>query len=258
MTDKFTRIVYNVIKDADIIIEVLDARNPLGTRSNRLEILINQYQNKKLVLLLNKADLIPSEILHQWIRFLSKEYPVFYTSDRYGFQNSIRFLKKNILKLTKKRPVRVCLVGYPNVGKSSIINALRKKKVAPTSPLAGFTHGKKYIKLAKGDIFLIDTPGVIPFDEESEVELVLRGAIRPDKIYHLLDAVDKILSIVSKDELFNKYGINYTNTNEFLEKMAYKRGRLGAKGIADIKSAAKILINDFQRGRIKYYFDPPK
>ena len=114
------------------------------------------------------------------------------------------------------------------------------------------------IKLAKGDIFLIDTPGVIPFDEESEVELVLRGAIRPDKIYHLLDAVDKILSIVSKDELFNKYGINYTNTNEFLEKMAYKRGRLGAKGIADIKSAAKILINDFQRGRIKYYFDPPK
>ncbi|MHA1271524.1 MAG: GTPase [Candidatus Helarchaeota archaeon] len=257
MTDKFTRIVQDVIKDSDIIIEVLDARNPLGTRSKRLESIINRSESKYLVLLLNKADLVPKKIIYKWTDYLSKEYPTFYSSDKFGYQKSIRFLKNKLSKMIKTRPIRICLFGYPNVGKSSIINALRGKKVAPTSPLAGFTQGKKYIKISSEDIYLIDTPGIIPFSHESEVELVIKGAIRPDKIVNLMDSVDKIISIVGKDELIKKYNIDFQTTNEFLELLAKKMGKLLPKGIPDVQTVAKILINDFQRGKIYYYIKPP-
>jgi nuclear GTP-binding protein len=256
MPDKFTRIVKNVIKDADIIIEVLDSRIPLETRSKRLESIVDEYEDKKLILLLNKADLVPKKIIRRWKEILIKEYPTFYTSDRHGFERSVRFLKKILLQTIDKRPIRVCLFGYPNVGKSSIINALRGKKVAPTSPLAGFTHGKKYIKLASDDILLVDTPGVIPFYDQSEVELVIKCAIRPDKIVHLLDSVAEILSLIDEDNIKKKYGILYENTKDFLEKITKKRGKLLPGGIADIQTVAKLFINDFQRGRLPYYKKP--
>lgn len=257
MPDKFTRIVKNVMKDADIIIEVLDARIPLETRSKRLESIADEYEDKKLILLLNKADLVPKKIIRQWKNYLIKEYPTFYASDRRGFEKSVRFLKRLLLQTINKRPIRVCLFGYPNVGKSSIINALRGKKVAPTSPLAGFTHGKKYIKLASDDILLVDTPGVIPYYDQSEVELVIKGAIRPDKIVHLLDSVAKILLLIGEDYIKKKFEISYEDTKDFLEKLAKKRGKLLPGGVPDIQTAAKLFINDFQRGRLPYYKKPP-
>ena len=257
ITKKFNRIVREIIKVANIIVEVLDARNPLGTRSKRLEVMINSYDDKKLVLFLNKIDLVPIHIIKKWELYLSKEYPTFYGSDRRRYQKSMRFFKGKIMNIIKKRPIHVCLIGYPNVGKSSIINALRGKKVAPISPNAGFTQGEKNIKLTSDNIYLIDTPGVIPYTEESEVELVLKGAIRPDKIIHLMDSVEEIISIIKKEDLIKKYGIEFESNDEFLKNLARKRGKLLPGGVPDINTIAKIFINDFQRGKIPYYKIPP-
>jgi len=257
MTDKFTRIVYEVIQDADVIIEVLDARDPLGTRSPKLEKIIQNYPDKKLILFLNKADLVPYKIIKEWIRYLSKEYPTFYGSDRFGYKRTITFLKRKITKLMDKTPIRVCLVGYPNVGKSSIINALRKKKVAPVSPLAGFTRGKKYIKLESVNILLMDTPGIIPYKSENELELVIKGAIRPDKISDVQSAIEKIFSLVKKEDLEKIYNIKFESIEQFLSDLAKKRGRLLPKGIPDIDTISRIIIKDFQRGKIPYYKKPP-
>ncbi|MHA1249284.1 MAG: GTPase [Candidatus Helarchaeota archaeon] len=257
MTDKFTRIVWNVIRESDIIVEVLDARDPLGTRSKKLESFVQRFDDKKLVLLINKVDLVPKYIINKWVELFSKEFPTFYMSNKRGFKKYITFFKNQLLKMIDIRPIRVSLVGYPNVGKSSIINAIRKKKVAPTSPLAGFTRGKKYISVFSGEILLIDTPGVIPYLKEDEVELIIKGAIRPDKITDLFKAVDELLLIIDKKEIRRKYDIIYDSSEDFLNKLALKRGKLLAGGKPDINAAAKIFINEFQRGKINYYIRPP-
>ncbi|MHA1263953.1 MAG: GTPase [Candidatus Helarchaeota archaeon] len=248
------QIVKEVINDADLILEVLDARDPIGTRNIKLEKLVLSFNNKRLLLVLNKIDLIPKEIATKWREILQLEFPTIALSAKRKFERTLRFLRKKILQLALQLPVFVGIVGYSNVGKSTIINGLKGTKIVGTSPEAGFTRGKQYINLTK-NIRLIDSPGIIPI-EGDEVERAMRGLLTPEKINNVDAVVLEILNRTGKTTLSNIYKIDFSQYDEFLENLAKKRGKLLPGGEPDLYEAAKIVIRDWQRDKIPHYILP--
>ena len=111
--------IRRVIEEADIVLEVLDARDPYLTRNKKLERLVME-KGKRLILVINKADLVPKEVLEKWKRIFSREFPTIFISarDRLG----TRYLWRAIKMYAPKFPVKVAVVGYPNVGKLSLIH----------------------------------------------------------------------------------------------------------------------------------------
>jgi nuclear GTP-binding protein len=157
--------LYKVIDSSDVVIQVLDARDPMGTRSNRIETFIKKEKpHKHLVLLLNKCDLVPVWVTKKWVALLSQEYPTmaFYSSMRHPFgKGALINLLRQFAKLhSDRKQISVGFIGYPNVGKSSVINTLRSKKVCSVAPIAGQTKVWQYITLMR-NIFLVDCPGVV-------------------------------------------------------------------------------------------------
>lgn len=248
-------IVKEVIEDADIILEVLDARDPEGTRNKQIERLILAEKNAKLILVLNKIDLVPKDVVDKWQTHLSNVYPTIKISATYGFERSLRFLRKQIEQFASKYPVTVGIVGYSNVGKSTIINGLKGSKIVGVSPQAGYTRGKQYINLGK-NIRLIDSPGIIPF-EGNEVELALKAAITPEKIQNVDAVVMEIINRVGIERLSQIYKIEITTQDGFLAQLARRRGKLLPRGEPDLYEAAKIVIRDWQRGNVGFYSLPP-
>ena len=252
----FWQIINEIVADANLILEILDARDPIGTRSKNIEKLISTQPTKKLVLVLNKIDLIPRDITTKWRKFLEKEQPTIAISTVRGFERALRFLRKKILELAPSLPAYVAIVGYSNVGKSTIINALKGSKIVGTSPQAGFTRGKQYINLTK-NIRLIDSPGIIPL-EGDEKELALKAAITPEKINNIEAVVAEILKRVGNPIIAKTYKIQFSRLTDFLENLAKRRGRLLPGGLPDTYEAAKIVVRDWQRGNIKFYLPPPE
>ena len=128
--------LYKVIDSSDVVVQVLDARDPLGTRSRRIEDELRKpdRRHKHLVLLLNKVDLVPTWATRRWVKLLSSEYPTlaFHASitNPFGKGALIQLLRQFGVLHSDKKQISVGFVGYPNVGKSSVINTLRKKIVS--------------------------------------------------------------------------------------------------------------------------------
>ena len=254
------KIAHKIINECDIILAVLDARNPEGTRNKNLEDKIKE-SNKKLIYVLNKADLVPIKILEKWKGIIKNENPeasvVFVSSKHKKGTKILRDDIKKYLQLKGIKEGKVGVVGYPNVGKSSLINALTGKKSAASGLVAGLTKGEQWIKLTK-NIKLLDTPGVIePKDED---ELVMIGALRYEKIENPVEPAIKILkNLYAFDEniVKNYYNIEINNmediNEEFIEKIGKKLNYLGKNGIIDMKRTAKSIIKDYQDGKLNYY-----
>ena len=254
------KIAHKIINECHIILAVLDARNPEGTRNKNLEDKIKE-SNKKLIYVLNKADLVPVKILERWKEIIKSENPeasvVFVSSKHKKGTKILRDDIKKYLQLKGIKDGKVGVVGYPNVGKSSLINALTGKKSAASGLVAGLTKGEQWIKLTK-NIKLLDTPGVIePKDED---ELVMIGALRYEKIENPVEPAIKILkNLYAFDEniVKNYYNIEINNiediNEEFIEKIGKKLNYLGKNGIIDMKRTAKSIIKDYQDGKLNYY-----
>jgi nuclear GTP-binding protein len=252
---QFWEIINEVISDGNLILEVLDARDPEGTRSKRIEKLIAEQTDKALILVLNKIDLVPKDVIVKWRNVLQREHPTLAISAKRGFERTLRLLRKKIIQLAPSLPAYVAIVGYSNVGKSTIINGLKRSKIVGTSPQAGFTRGKQFINLTK-DIRLIDSPGIIPI-EGDELDLALKAALTPEKINNVEAVVREIMKRTGNSALSKKYNIEFTGIDDLFEEVAKRYGRLLTGGIPDTYEAAKIIIRDWQRGRIKYYCLPP-
>ncbi|MFX1294743.1 MAG: GTPase [Promethearchaeota archaeon] len=248
------QVITDVIYDGNLILEVLDARDPEGTRNKRIEKLIISQNDKTLLLVLNKIDLIPKDVAMEWRKLLQKEFPTIAISATRGYERTLRLLRKKILQLAPSLPAYVAIVGYSNVGKSTIINCLKGTKIVGTSPLAGFTRGKQYINLSK-NIRLIDSPGIIPI-EGDELELALKAARTPEKIKNVDAVVKEIIKRTGISILSDIYRIQFTNIDELLKDLAKKRGKLLPGGIPNIYEAAKIIIRDWQKNRIPHYIPP--
>lgn len=253
--------LHKVIDSSDVILQVLDARDPMGTRSKYIEeFLRKEKPHKHLFFILNKVDLIPTWVTQRWVAILSAEYPTiaFHASLTHPFgKGALINLLRQLGKLhIDKKQISVGFIGYPNTGKSSIINALRSKKVCNVAPIAGETKVWQYITLMRR-IFLIDCPGVVYPSAETDTEKVLKGVVRVELVTSPEDYVETVLKRVRPEYMQKTYHIEaWTSPNDFLEQLAKRSGKLLKGGDPDIATSAKMVLNDFQRGKLPFYVAP--
>lgn len=246
------KIVNKIIDECDVILLVLDARDPELTRNKELEKKIKS-KGKKLIYVLNKADLVPKDILDKWKQVFG-ENTVFISAKRRLGTKILREMIKKSLKDMGKKEGKVGIVGYPNVGKSSIINALTGKRKALTGNVAGLTKGEQWVRLTK-NIKLMDTPGVLEMRDEDD--LVISGALRLEKVENPIPPALKILNRINDfdDSIIKEYfGIDYKEIDEdLLKKIGNKRGYLAKGGEVDLIRTAKTIIKEYQDGKLNYY-----
>ena len=255
--------LYKVIDSSDVVIQVLDARDPLGTRSAYIEhYLKKEKAHKHLILVLNKVDLVPTWVTQKWVAILSSEYPTvaFHASIKHPFgKGALINLLRQFGKLHKEsKQISVGFIGYPNAGKSSVINALRSKKVCNVAPIAGETKVWQYITLMK-KIYLIDCPGVVYNPSESDEEKVLKGVVRVELVENPTDYIPAVLAKAKAQYMARTYRVTpgWSDHNQFLEKVAQKYGKLLKGGEPDVNTVAKMVLNDWQRGKIPFFIPPP-
>lgn len=149
-------------------------------------------------------------------------------------------------------------IGYPNTGKSSIINTLRSKKVCTVAPIPGETKVWQYITLMKR-IFLIDCPGIVPPSaKDTETDILFRGVVRVEHVSNPEQFIPAMLERCKTQHLERTYEISGWKTpGEFLELIARKHGRLLKGGEPDETGVAKLVLNDFNRGKIPWFVPPP-
>ena len=158
----------------------------------------------------------------------------------------------------------VGVIGYPNVGKSSVINTLISKKSCKVAPIPGETKIWQYITLFR-NIYLIDCPGVVVDTAgDTEEDSVLKGVVRSERLETPEDFVSPILDVVRREHIAAQYGLpkdgdgTWTDHIDLLEKIAKKAGRLLKGGDPCLRSAAIYIINDYQRGRLPHFVAPPE
>lgn len=254
--------LYKVIDSSDVVIQVLDARDPMGTRSPHIEeFMTKEKKNKHLFFVLNKCDLVPTWVTRKWVALLSAEHPTlaFHASvtNPFGKGALIQLLRQFGKLHQDKKNISVGFIGYPNVGKSSIINTLKKKKVCKTAPIPGETKVWQYITFMRR-IYLIDCPGVVYPTGDTETEIVLKGIVRIENLKEPSEHIAEVLKRVKKDYLVRTYKVEtWTDTDDFLDQLCRKTGRLLKGGEPDINTASKMILSDFQRGRLPYFVAPP-
>uniref|UniRef100_A0A670IY89 Guanine nucleotide-binding protein-like 3 n=1 Tax=Podarcis muralis TaxID=64176 RepID=A0A670IY89_PODMU len=271
-----------VIEASDVVLEVLDARDPLGSRCPQVEQLVSQMEgDKKILLVLNKIDLIPKENLEKWLDYLNQELPTIafksamqqkdktvkkHTKRRSAYldlsRSSLCFGSECLLKLlrehsvTKERVIQVGVVGFPNTGKSSIINSLKEVRACDVGPVRGLTKCLQIVHINK-QIKMLDSPCIIAAPSNSALALALRSTADIDA-ENLVGSVGAILKHCSKQKIMLHYNVpDYRNSLEFLTLLAQKRGMLKKGGLADTESAAKLFLYDWTGAKVSYYSRPP-
>ncbi|KAJ6443102.1 nucleolar GTP-binding protein 2 [Purpureocillium lavendulum] len=255
--------LYKVIDSSDVVIHVLDARDPVGTRCRSVEkYLKEEAPHKHLIFVLNKCDLVPTSVAAGWVRSLSKEYPTlaFHASitNSFGKGSLIQLLRQFSSLHSDRKQISVGLIGGPNTGKSSIINTLLKKKVCNVAPIPGETKVWQYVSLMKR-IYLIDCPGVVPpSSTDTPTDLILRGVVRVEKVEHPEQYISALLGRVKRHHMEKTYELKgWDNATELLELLARKSGRLLRGGEPDLDGVAKMVLNDFMRGKIPWFTPAP-
>lgn len=171
----------------------------------------------------------------------------------------IQLLRQFSALHSDRKQISVGLIGGPNTGKSSIINTLLKKKVCTVAPIPGETKVWQYVTLMRR-IYLIDCPGVVPpSTSDTPTDLVLRGVVRVEKVDSPEQYIPALLQRVKRRHMEKTYELtNWTNATELLELLARRGGRLLKGGEPDLDGVAKMMLNDFMRGKIPWFTPPPK
>ncbi len=239
----FWRHVKKVLDQAEIVIEVLDARFVEESRNKELEDKIIAL-GKKLLFVVNKSDIATKEHITQAKKTLA---PCVFISSTDKLGTTI--LKKKILELSRGKEVIVGVVGYPNVGKSSVINALSGKNAARTSAQSGFTKGLQKVRV-DNKIMILDTPGVYPYKEKDQFRLGKIGAI---DAMQLKDPEGVALELLEKEtkRIKDHYNLKENDPEDLLEELAQVLGKLLKGGKPDIELTARTLLKDWQRGEIE-------
>merc|ERR1712012_557398 len=163
-----------------------------------------------------------------------------------------------------KKQISVGVIGYPNVGKSSVINTLISKKSCKVAPIPGETKIWQYITLFK-NIYLIDCPGVVVDTAgDTEIDSVLKGVVRPERLENPEDFIDPILAKVQRKYISALYHIpkegkgTWECSTHLSEIVARNAGRLLKGGEPCLRSAAITIIMDYQRGKLPHFVKPPE
>lgn len=253
--------LHKVMDSSDVICQVLDCRDPLGTRSTYVENFIKtNCPHKHIVIILNKCDLVPTWVTSKWINYFSKFFPTiaFHASIKnpYGKPALFQILRQYDELLKEKKHISVGFVGYPNVGKSSVINTLKKQACCKSAPIPGETRVWQYVTLTKR-IYLIDCPGVVYDKGDSDTDKILKAVLRCEKIQDPIDHIEGILKIAKKEVLQTLYNVkNWNDHEDFVAQCCINYGKLLKGGDPDLKSMSKIILMDWQRGKIPYFKMP--
>ena len=260
---KARRMMQENIKLIDLIIELVDARVPLSSRNPDIDEL---GKNKARLILLNKADLAEDRRNDEWMEYFKKQgYSVVKVNSKKGggiksIQSVIQEACKEKMERDRKRgilnrPVRAMVVGIPNVGKSTFINALAGKACAKTGNKPGVTKGKQWIRLNK-TLELLDTPGILwPKFEDQQVglHLAMIGSIN-DEILNVEELALSVIDYLTAEypgTLEKRFGFEgVTDRVEILGEIARVRGCLKKGNELDYEKAARLLMDDFRSGKL--------
>ena len=253
--------VENKVKLVDVIIELFDARAPLSSiNENLAKITVN----KKKLVVLTKIDLADPEQNKKWEEELNKRFDSVLCLDLKK-NNAEALLSKAVIALGKDKwakeiakgmkpqPIRAMIIGIPNVGKSSLINRLAKRKAAGVQNKPGYTRGEQWIKVNK-DFLLLDTPGILPMSYENPkkaANLALIGAIREDILPN--EQLGEYLLAFLKNHYPNSLSERFDIQNigdrlTVLNQIAERRKVVNSNGENDILRAEALLLKEFKDG----------
>lgn len=262
---KTRRQIQTDLKLVDLVAEIIDARIPISSRNPDIDELVGE---KPRLIVLNRADQADpamNQVWGDWFR--SRGWWVLETNARDGkgvnqFSAAIRSaLKEKIEQWKAKglvgRPVRAMVVGVPNVGKSTFINQVAKKKSAKAGNRPGVTRGKQWVNVDPG-LDLLDTPGILwpKFEDETTgMHLAFTGAVK-DEIMDLETLACHLMEILGQrypQALVDRYKVELEPGLpgwELLERCGRKRGFLISGGEVDTERMARVLLEEYRSGKL--------
>ena len=251
------------IKLIDLVIELLDARIPLSSRNPEID---NLGQNKARLVLLNKADLADESQNNKWIEYFKQKGIIalkINSKNKQGIKeinNAVNIACIEKIERNKKRgiinrPIRAMVVGIPNVGKSTFINAYAGKNCAKTGNKPGVTKGKQWIRLNK-NLELLDTPGVLwpKFDDQTiGMHLAFIGSMNDNilDVSELAYQLIKSLNNLYPDVINNRYNIEgHEDPLQVMYQVAEVRGCKLKGNQPDLEKTSGIILDDFRSGKL--------
>ncbi|CUM72173.1 MULTISPECIES: ribosome biogenesis GTPase YlqF [Turicibacter] len=270
---KARRQIQEKLQLVDIVFELLDARIPYSSSNPMMNEII---KHKPKLIILNKVDMADPNVTQQWLNYFKEQGQPAITIDALH-QNAIKqiteaskeILKEKFAKEKAKglrpRPVRAMILGIPNVGKSTLMNNLAKRKAAQTGDRPGVTKAQQWVKVGQ-ELELLDTPGVLwPKFEEKRVgyNLAVTGAIKDTILtldHIILYALDYLIQHYPQ-RLIERYHLsgNFEDKVAVLEEIGTKRGFLQSGGIVDYDKVYEILLREIRSLKLgRLSFECPK
>ena len=255
------------LKLVDAVCEIVDARIPISSRNPDIDSIC---ASKPRIIVLNRMDLADPETTKRWIAYFKSKGMAAVATDcktKKGislFQPAVRsVLKEKIERNAAKgmnKPLRVMIVGIPNVGKSTLINQISGRKGAKAENRPGVTRGKQWVTVDNG-LLLLDTPGILwPKFEDPEVGMMLAytGAVK-ENVIDTEELACRLMELLWRHypkTLLDRYGIDEQDPlpgYELLEKAGRKRGYLLARGEIHTERMAKVLLDEYRSGKLGHF-----
>ena len=252
------------LKQVDAVCEIVDARIPMSSRNPDIDAICG---SKPRIVILNRMDLADPEATKRWSAFFRSKGMAAVVTDcktKRGvgeFQPAVRTLLREKIERDAargmKRPVRVMVVGIPNVGKSTLINQISGRKGAKAENRPGVTRGKQWVTVDSG-LLLLDTPGILwPKFDDPEVGLMLAytGAVK-ENVIDIEELASRLMELLWKrypQAVRDRYGIDMSECTpgyELLEEGGRKRGFLMARGEINTERMAKVLLDEYRSGKL--------
>lgn len=259
---KTRELIKDNLKLVDLVIEVLDARIPISSRNPIIDELVG---SKPRVIALNKTDIASDKETKRWLEYFANEgsTPVAINAQSgSGVSNLLKLLERMENQLSegkmRQKPLRMMIVGVPNVGKSSLINRLTGRKATQIGNKPGVTKGKQWLRLKNG-MELLDTPGILwPKFEDNRVGIYLAfcGSIK-DEILDLPTLALELIKVLRRDYpnlLLARYKLDDSCLEyediELLDEICRRRGYILPGKRIDYDRAGKAILDDFRSGKI--------
>ncbi len=259
---KTRELIKDNLKLVDLVIEVLDARIPISSRNPIIDELVG---SKPRVIALNKTDIASDKETKRWREYFAREGSTSVAINAQsgsGVSNLLKLLERIENQLSegkmRQKPLRMMIVGVPNVGKSSLINRLTGRKATQIGNKPGVTKGKQWLRLKNG-MELLDTPGILwPKFEDNRVGIYLAfcGSIK-DEILDLPTLALELIKVLRCDYpslLLERYKLDDSCLEyediELLDEICRRRGYILPGKRIDYDRAGKAILDDFRSGKI--------